>query len=59
MATKSDTAGVVFAIVIVAGIAVMTAPNSKGPGLVKSITGGFSSAVGSAVSPMTANKGKG
>lgn len=43
-----DAARVGIALVVVAGILVLTRPGSQGPGLVTAITGGFSSAVQSA-----------
>ena len=58
-ATKSDVAGVAFAVVVLGGIAVMTAPNGKGPGLVRAMFGGFANAIQSAVSPSTGRRPKG
>jgi len=42
----NDIVDVATAIVVVAGILVLTRPGSQGPGLVQNITAGFGNALG-------------
>lgn len=50
---------VAFALVLVAGVLVLTRPGSKGPALVDSIFSGFANSIGAATGSRGSSRGTG